>query len=172
MANMPRRSLQWPARMGDTLEASTVRLVAPRQSVDRIVGIRRVPASPVRDQSIPQAGREKNRNPCIGLAHQHRNRGNPRRIGLGRLRSAMHMFRLPAQYVDKSARRHACLSRDRLPLHGPMDGPFHRRLCPDGRRRGELDRRGAVLETGACVSEPRRRALRSFRHSSARDRRR
>jgi hypothetical protein len=96
----------------------------------------------------PSSGKEKNRNPCIGLAHQHRNRANPRRIGLGRLRSAMHMFRLPAQYVDKSARRHACLCRDQLPLHGPMDGQFHRRLCPDGRRRGELDRRGAVLETG------------------------
>ena len=54
MANMRRWSPQWPARMGYILEASTVCLVAPRRSVDGIVGIRRVPASPVRDRSIPK----------------------------------------------------------------------------------------------------------------------
>jgi hypothetical protein len=92
MASTPRWSLQWPARLGYTLEACTVHHVAPRRSDDGIVGIRRVPASPVRDRSILQAGRE-NRNPCIGSAHQHRNRGNPkadRRARLGRLTSAAH----------------------------------------------------------------------------------
>jgi hypothetical protein len=52
---------------------------SPRRPVARIVGIGRGPASPVRDWSIPQEGRE-NLNPCIGSPHQYRNRRNPGRI--------------------------------------------------------------------------------------------
>ena len=38
------------------------------------------------------------------------------------------------------------LGRHRLPLHGELDGPRHRDLHPDGRRRRDLGRPGAVLQ--------------------------
>ena len=55
--------------------------------------------------------------------------------------------------------RLARLCRHRLPLHGAVDGPLDARLHPDGRRRRELDRRGAVLHAPARVPEHRRRHL-------------
>ena len=74
-------------------------------------------------------------------------------------RIALFLFRLPAQQLDESAGRHARLRRHRLPLHGAVDGPRHRRLHADGRRGRELGRRGAVLETPARLPESRRRHL-------------
>ncbi len=51
------------------------------------------------------------------------------------------LLRLSAQHLDQGARGHARLCRHRLPLHGAVDGPFHRRLHADGRRGRELGRR-------------------------------
>ena len=59
---------------------------------------------------------------------------------------AVFLLRLPAQHLDQGAGGHARLCGHRLPLHGAVDGPLHRRLHPDGRRGRELDRRGAVLD--------------------------
>ena len=78
---------------------------------------------------------------------------------------AVFLLRLPAQFVDRGAGRHARLCRHRLPLHGAVDGPLDARLHADGRRGRELDRRGAVLQARACVPESRRRHLQSFRLS-------
>jgi len=50
------------------------------------------------------------------------------------------LFGLPAQFLDPLARGRACLCRDRLPLHGAVDGPRYPRLHPYGRRGSQLDR--------------------------------
>ena len=60
-----------------------------------------------------------------------------------------------------AARRH------RLPFHGAVDGPRHRRLHRDGRRGRAMDRPGAVLEARAYLPEPRRRHLQPFRRAGA-----
>ena len=52
--------------------------------------------------------------------------------------------------------------RDRLPLHGPVDGPRHQPLHPDGRRGRVLAGRGAVQHAAAHVPERRRRHLLPF----------
>ncbi len=66
---------------------------------------------------------------------------------------------LPAQHVDRRARRLARDGGHRLPLHGHLDGPQHQHLYADGRRRRALDRAGAVYEREAHFREPRRRHL-------------
>ena len=71
--------------------------------------------------------------------------------------------RLPAQLVDRRAAGLARLRRHRLPLHGALDGPLHRRVHPDGRGGHQLDRRGAVLQDPARVPEPGRRHLHPLR---------
>ena len=80
---------------------------------------------------------------------------------------AAFLLRLPAQHLDQGARGHARLCGHRLPLHGAVDGPLHRRLHADGRRGRELDRRGAVLEARPRLPEPRRRHLQPFRRAGA-----
>ena len=62
------------------------------------------------------------------------------------------LLRLPAQYLDRGAGRHARLCGHRLPLHGAVDGPLDARLHPDGRRGRQLDRRGAVLQARRTCS--------------------
>ena len=82
-----------------------------------------------------------------------------------RSRGAHSLFlrRLPAQFIDRPARRRARLCRHRLPLDGAVHARAqHRRLDANGRRGRQLDRRGAVLEAQACVPESRRRHLQSF----------
>ena len=72
---------------------------------------------------------------------------------------AVLLLRLPAQHIDTRARRLARAGRHRLPLHGDLDGPQHRRpsrrwaakACPGSARR--RSRRTAHLR------EPRRRHL-------------
>ena len=51
---------------------------------------------------------------------------------------------LSAQHLDRGAGRFTRARRHRLPLHGHLDGPAHRHLHPDGRRRRDLVRTGAV----------------------------
>ena len=53
--------------------------------------------------------------------------------------------------------------RHRLPFHGPVDGPRHQPLHPDGRRGRVLAGRGAVQHPAAHVPERRRRHLLPFR---------
>ena len=60
--------------------------------------------------------------------------------------AALFLRRLSAQHLDQGARGQPRLCRDRLSLHGAMDGPRDDRLHPYGRRRRQLDRRGAVLD--------------------------
>ena len=95
-------------------------------------------------------------SPCAGGARRHQRRGDPH---------AAFLLRLPAQFLDQGAGGHARLCGHRLPLHGAVDGPLHRRLHADGRRGRELDRRGAVLEARPRVPESRRRHLQPFRRS-------
>ena len=73
------------------------------------------------------------------------------------------LLRLPAQFLDRRAGRHARLCGHRLPLHGAMDGPLDARLHADGRRGRQLGRRSAVLQPQPRVPESRRRHLQSFR---------
>ena len=65
---------------------------------------------------------------------------------------ALFLLRLSAQPLDDHPRRRARLRRHRLPFHGAIHGPEHRRLHADGRRGRELDRRIAVLEAAAMCS--------------------
>ena len=58
----------------------------------------------------------------------------------------------PHNYLDRGARRLARLCRHRLPLHGALDGPRDHGLHADGRRRRQLDRRGAVLQARRTCS--------------------
>ena len=95
-------------------------------------------------------------------------RRRPRRAGdlkRGGGAHALFLLRLPAQPLDHGARGRARLRRHRLPFHGAVHGPRHRGLHPDGRRRRELDRRGAFLDAPPRVPESRRRHLQSFRRA-------
>ena len=68
--------------------------------------------------------------------------------------------RLPAQFIDRRARRRPRLCRDRLPLDGAVhSGAPYGRGDPYGWRGRQLDRRGAVLDAQARVPESRRRHL-------------
>ena len=69
------------------------------------------------------------------------------------------LLRLPAQHLDAPARGQPRLSRNRLSLHGELDGPRDRRPHPDGRRGRELGRTRAVHGRHARFPEPRRRYL-------------
>ncbi len=72
--------------------------------------------------------------------------------------------RLPAQLFDGDPGGRTRLCRHWLPLDGAVHPRAqHRRCDPHGRRGGELDRRGAVLDAQARVPESRRRHLQSFR---------
>ena len=73
------------------------------------------------------------------------------------------LLRLPAQHLDRGPGRLARAGRHRLPLHGDVDGPRHRHLHPDGRRRRDLVRAGGVHRNPARLPEPRRRHLLPFR---------
>ena len=118
-----------------------------------------------RQLAVPGQGRARSQR------HRHRHRralaeaarepgpGSPRQSAeagaghagrdKGRLDAhALFLLGLPAQLVHQGARGHARLCGHRLPLHGPVDGPLHRRLHPDGRRGRELDRRGAFSKRG------------------------
>jgi indolepyruvate ferredoxin oxidoreductase len=119
------------------------------------------------------AGHPRPQNPRLrqGLG----DRGAPETPGARARRAADHrghrrahpafLLRLPAQHLDKGAGRQPRLCRHRLPLHGAVDGPRHRGFYPDGRRGGQLDRRGAVLHPRPRLPEPRRRHLQPFRRS-------
>ena len=76
---------------------------------------------------------------------------------------AVFLLGLPAQHLDPGAGRQHRARRDRLPLHGAVDGPRQYGLHPDGRRGRQLGRRGAVLDARPRVPEPRRRHLLPFR---------
>ena len=65
---------------------------------------------------------------------------------------ALFLLRLSAQHLDQGARGQPRAGRHRLPLHGAVDGPQHRHLHPDGRRRRHLDRPGAVQQDRAMCS--------------------
>ena len=67
-------------------------------------------------------------------------------------RIALFLLRLSAQHLDQGARGQPGARRHRLPLHGAVDGPQHRDLHPDGRRRRHLDRPGAVQQDRATSS--------------------
>ncbi len=150
-------ALPSPPPAGDRGQARRVRRhppAQPRQSLlqpgrDRH---RRAPARPPR--------RRPTERPAGGTA--------PCRAGRRRLRpgpgaAALFLPRLPAQQLDPRARGLQGAGRDRLPLHGPVDGPRHPPLHPDGRRGGLLARRGAVHHPAAHLPERRRRHLLPFR---------
>ena len=80
---------------------------------------------------------------------------------------AVFLLRLPAQHLDQGAGRLDRRRRHRLPFHGAVDGPRHRRLHRDGRRGRAVGRPGAVLQARAYLPEPRRRHLQPFRHAGA-----
>ena len=65
----------------------------------------------------------------------------------------------PHNTSHQGARRLARAGRHRLPLHGELDGPRHRRPDPDGRRRRRLGLARDVHEGAARVPEPGRRHL-------------
>ena len=72
---------------------------------------------------------------------------------------AVFLFGLPAQHRNARSRGQPCAVGHRLPFHGPVDGPQHRRVHANGRRGRQLDRRGAVRQDQARVPEYRRRHL-------------
>ena len=72
---------------------------------------------------------------------------------------ALVLLRLSAQHVHRRARGFARDGRDRLPLHGRLDGPFDDRIHADGRRGRALGRPAALLHRAACVRQHRRRHL-------------
>ena len=59
-----------------------------------------------------------------------------------------------AQHLHQGAGRHARLCGHRLPLHGAVDGPLHRRLHPDGRRGCQLGGRIVILHPRPRLPEP------------------
>ena len=73
--------------------------------------------------------------------------------------------RAAPQHLNQGARRLDCPGWHRLPLHGFVDGPFHHRPDPDGRRRCGLGSPRALHAPPACLPEPRRRHLFPLRHS-------
>ncbi|CAM3608101.1 hypothetical protein BOFL111202_14710 [Bordetella flabilis] len=81
----------------------------------------------------------------------------------GRRTQALVLFRVPAQHVDASAGRFARHGRHRLPLHGALDGPQHGHLHAYGRRGRTVAGPDAIHRRKACVRQPGRRHLLSFR---------
>ena len=84
----------------------------------------------------------------------------------GRSRGPRSLFlrRLPAQFLDRAARRRARLCRHRLPLAGAVRaGPQDRRRHPHGRRGRQLGGRGALLDARPCLPEHGRRHLQPLR---------
>ena len=79
--------------------------------------------------------------------------------------AALLLLGLPPQHLNQGARRLDCPGWHRLPLHGFVDGPFHHRPDPDGRRRCGLGSPRALHAPPACLPEPRRRHLFPLRHS-------
>jgi indolepyruvate ferredoxin oxidoreductase len=75
---------------------------------------------------------------------------------------------LPAQHLDQGAGRQPRAGRHRLPLHGAVDGPRDRHLHPHGRRRRNLDRRGALHQRKARVRQSGRRHLLPLGHLAIR----
>ena len=65
----------------------------------------------------------------------------------------------PHNTSHRGARRLARHGRHRLPLHGDLDGPRHRRLHADGRRGRAVGRPAAVHHRQAHVRQPGRRHL-------------
>ena len=68
---------------------------------------------------------------------------------------AAFLLRLPAQHLDQRAGGKPRLCRHRLPLHGAVDGPAHRGLHPDGRRRartGSARRRSPSAAMSSRIS--------------------
>ena len=90
-------------------------------------------------------------------------RAGGRRLHAGPRAAALFLPRLPAQQLDPRARGLQGAGRHRLPLHGPVDGPRHAPLHPDGRGGGVLAGRGAVQHAAAHLPERRRRHLLPFR---------
>ena len=72
---------------------------------------------------------------------------------------ALLLRRLSAQHQHPGAGGLACAGRHRLPLHGELDGPRHRRPDPDGRRGRGLGVARHVHQGAARVPEPGRRHL-------------
>ena len=73
----------------------------------------------------------------------------------------------PHNTLDQGAGRLDRRRRHRLPFHGAVDGPRHRRLHRDGRRGRAMGRPGAVLQARAHLPESRRRHLQPFRLAGA-----
>ena len=96
--------------------------------------------------------------PVPGDARRHQGHRRPH---------AVFLLRLPAQQLDQGAGRLDRRRRHRLPFHGAVDGPRHRRLHGDGRRGRAVGRPGAVLQARAHLPESRRRHLQSFRRAGA-----
>ena len=67
------------------------------------------------------------------------------------------LLRVPAQHVDQRARRQPRDRRHRLSRDGDLDGPQDVHLHAHGRRRGAVDRSGAVHQREAHLREPGRR---------------
>ena len=111
-----------------------------------------------RDRRRLARGALRAARPAPPGARLHRPRAALERERRGQARAVL-LRRLPAQHLDQGARGLARAGRDRLPLHGLVDGPRHRGPDPDGRRGRRLGLARDVHQGAARVPEPRRRHL-------------
>ncbi len=96
------------------------------------------------------------RAPACIIASKRRRAQTPTRA---RRAQAAFLLRLPAQHLDPACRKARARGRNRLPLHGDLDGPQHPHLLPNGRRRRALGRPGPLHRREAHLRQPRRRHL-------------
>ena len=88
-----------------------------------------------------------------------RHRGAEAAAAPGAASPAPLLFGLPAQHFHPRTRRQPRARRHRLPYAGAVVGAAHANAHPDGRRRGQLDRPGAVHRNKPRVRQHRRRHL-------------